>query len=162
AIEQHVALLALAFAPDGRSFVAGGNDGGIRLWETATRKERRLRAHRPGVFALASSPAGQLLAPARPEDETRRLCATAPRKEVRRIRRHGTGGAHTLSFSPDGKTLALGGDTVQLWDVATGRDIRPFAGHEGAVAAAALAPDGKGVFLAGDDPVIRLWDAATG
>src|SRR5262249_55561030 len=152
AIEQHVALLALAFAPDGRSFVAGGNDGAIRLWGTAAGKERRFPAHRPGGFVLAYSPHGQLLAPPRHADGSVRFWDPATGKEVRQIRRHGTGGVHTLSFSPDGKTLALGGNTVQLWDVATGRDIRPFAGHEGAVAAAALAADGKSVFLAGDDP----------
>ena len=39
----------------------------------------------------------------------------------------------SLTFSPDGKTLASGDNrgSICLWDVATGRQLHEFTGHEG-------------------------------
>ena len=37
----------------------------------------------------------------------------------------------SVSFSPDGQTLASGSldDTVRLWDVSSGRQLRSLTGH---------------------------------
>src|SRR5262249_57297429 len=51
---------------------------------------------------------------------------------------------HT-TFSPDGRYYLAGGDnrTLRLYEVATGRLVREFAGHEGWAAPAVFTPDGK-------------------
>jgi WD40 repeat protein len=55
----------IAFAPDGKSLVSGGDDATVRLWELATGEERHVfRGHQAGVTAVAFSPDGDTIASA--------------------------------------------------------------------------------------------------
>jgi WD40 repeat protein len=70
----------------------------------------------------------------------------------------------SVAFSPDGK-LALSGskdNTLKLWDVQTGKEIRTFNGHDREVESVAFSPDGKFILSGGGDGTLRLWDVQTG
>jgi WD40 repeat protein len=79
-------------------------------------------------------------------------------------------GVTTVAFAPDGATLATGtggpnghAGAVRLWDVATGKEIRPFAAHPGGVTTIAVSRDGKLVATcSSSDKAVRLWDVASG
>jgi WD40 repeat protein len=73
-------------------------------------------------------------------------------------------GVLSISSSPDGKTIASGsGDnTIKLWDVATGKEIRTLRGHQAAVLGISSSPDGKTIASGSYDNTIKLWDVATG
>jgi WD40 repeat protein len=50
------------FTADGKTLITASGDGLVRLWDTASAKERRrLAGHRYGVLSLALSPDGKTL-----------------------------------------------------------------------------------------------------
>ncbi|HEY9602254.1 MAG TPA: TIR domain-containing protein, partial [Allocoleopsis sp.] len=71
---------------------------------------------------------------------------------------------NSVSFSPDGKTIASASDdnTIKLWDVATGKAITTLKGHSDRVNSVSFSPDGKRIASASADNTIKLWDVATG
>jgi WD40 repeat protein len=122
---------------DGRTVAArGGNDApdasdiSVRLWETATGKERcRLRGVRL-PYAAAFAPDGRTVATAGADGEVF-IWEAATGKELRRLAGH-LGGVVALAYSPDGKVLVSGGmdATVLFWDAEALQPARPRPGTD--------------------------------
>ena len=71
---------------------------------------------------------------------------------------------NTLEISHDGKTLVSGSadQTIKVWDLATGTELKTLIGHTSFVNTLAIAHDDKTLASGGADLTIRLWDLATG
>ena len=77
-----------------------------------------------------------------------------------------------MSFSRDGRRLLSGGfdQTVRLWDVASGKELRRLLGHKDGVTSVAFSSDGRrGVSGGGNygrngavDSTVRVWDLESG
>jgi WD40 repeat protein/serine/threonine protein kinase len=170
------AVTSLAFQADGKALVSGSADGTAKVWELGATDGPRvsLGGDRSGVLSVAYSPDGQWLAAAGGvaklwEVRTGRLVHVLPGHSIFRV-----------AFSPDGKTMATGGgDTgIELWDVATGRELRTFKGRpddgvEYHISVGSLAFSSDGTLLAAGfgspmvsggqdyDQVVKVWEVAT-
>ncbi|MBP5973083.1 hypothetical protein HW132_10135 [Brasilonema sp. CT11] len=84
-------------------------------------------------------------------------------REYNRLENH-TDKVLSVSFSPDGKTLASASadHTIKLWDVATGKQKTTLTGHSDVVYSVSFSLDGKTLGSASADHTIKLWDVATG
>jgi WD40 repeat protein len=71
---------------------------------------------------------------------------------------------YELAMAPDGRTLAVAGDSLTLWSLLGDKVIsrgRPLRGHTGAATGLAFAPDGSALFSAGDRTLIS-WSLDAG
>jgi WD40 repeat protein len=164
-------VLGVAFSPDGKLLVSGGDDGQIRLWDVEARKEvRRLEAPADRWGQFVFSPDGRRLAAAsvaagQEAHNSPRVFDVATGKEVVKLDEPLT--EATLAFSPDGRTLAVAGgyrdQTVRLADATTGKIRGRCEGHTKGVWSLAFSPDGRYLATGGyeRDDLVRLWEVAT-
>ena len=139
------------------------------LFGQARSRERLvINAGQAGVWALAISPDGRLLATGMVDGKVRlwALPSGAPMGTL-----DGTGLTYCLAFSPDGTLLAAttDGPDVRIWDVAT-RTLRARLGpHALPSIAVAFSPDGATLISTAGFPYgvdvpaeLILWDVASG
>ncbi|MBY0231297.1 MAG: hypothetical protein K2W96_18600 [Gemmataceae bacterium] len=71
---------------------------------------------------------------------------------------HAVDGPRQLAWSPDGRTLAVGGSDGRVALLPVGR----WAAHAGPVSALAWTPDGRGLLSGGSDGRVSFFDAGAG
>jgi WD40 repeat protein len=159
----------IRFSPDGRWVVTDGLSG-CSIWDARTGTEQRhddlnLRTViRPGHFQWHSlrqalfSDEGRLLYYSTSEGHI--VVVGVSSGTIQASWKGHEGGAWGLTLSPDGRTLASGGEDrmIRLWETATGRELARWEAHDSGVTALAFSPDGKTLASGGGDGTLKLWD----
>jgi hypothetical protein len=156
-------LLAVTFAPDGRTLATGDAEGLVHLWDLRTGDEvRRLEGHLRAVRALAFTPDGKRLISGG-DDGAVRVWDPEAGRQLHLLAGHPEG-VRALACSRDGHTLASagGGRIIRFWDVRTGEKVRPLQVQGPGTYALAFSPDGKRLASGGADRTVRLWDVPAG
>jgi WD40 repeat protein len=180
-LEQPVSAGALS--PDGK-YVAAGSAAGVSLFERATGKRlAQVGELAPApVMLLQFAPAGNILAVASVSNITLVEVPSGKVLHQLEVNEENFKRAQGLSFSADGKTVAVGmygaGSNKRakafVWDVASGKSLGEVEVAQNNGCSTALSPDGKTLATWGrhvarmvdedETPVhtIQLWEVATG
>ena len=106
-------------AYDGRAgrVAVGSGDGTVTIWDEKSGEAVHTLRHDRGVWALAFSPDGRLLA-AGEDAGTVRLWNVADWRKLKKFPGH-SGIVFSLAFNPEGTRLVSGSwdGTAQVWDV---------------------------------------------
>ncbi len=202
-------VIALTFSSDGATLASGDAGSIVRLWvgNTGQHLDTRLLSNEVlgnPVRAVTFAPDGVTLASGEGSSYWRshytsseflywwtqsnlysgltRLWNAHTRERHATIYGH-KAFVYTVAFSPDGSTLASGGESkslkphywanvttysvvhthsLQLWDTHTRKHLANLKGHSENVSCAVFSPDGKILASGSWDDTIRLWNPATG
>jgi WD40 repeat protein len=135
AVDQHRPLRAITFAPDGKRLALAVGPNTVAVCDHVGRELGRFE-----VTGRKQGMAGHGLVLGNPGDFYYRV--------------------EGLAFTPDGKWIVSHAEdlSVRVWEVATGRQVRRFDGHNTGVAQVAVAPDGRSAFSSGADGFVYQWD----
>ncbi len=164
----------VVFSKDGKQLISCGRDGEVRTWKVATGElVRRIhldcKVQEASFKETALSSDGAMAALAS-DKQTVYLYETATGKECGRFSIHSYNCDPFLTFSPNGKTLAVQEGSSQelwyitrLWDVAESKKRQEVSDPgKSRLTEIAFTPDGKrlaGVTVLG---TLLVWDATTG
>jgi WD40 repeat protein len=140
-------VLRVAMSPNGKLLASTGEEGAVKLWDTATWQLRHPYGQFPGpVTALAFSPDGKTLATG---STARRPLATFS------VNRFGIKGNNTTEVATP--------YDLRLWDASSAQELLPPPGdqHGEGVQSLAITPHGNQLVTGSKGGAIARWDLAT-
>ena len=164
------AVRGLAVSDDGKMLASAGDDNAVQLWNAADGKPiRKLIGPTDWLLAVAFSRDGKFVA-AGGQDGKLWLWETATGRKVFDVPSSPPvpKGAPAvmpnvvtaLAFSPDGKTIALGGSDAKLYfhQATDGKLLRTGNGHTHTLTGLVFHPAGQLVVSSSKDRSVRMWN----
>jgi WD40 repeat protein len=172
-LETKIAVRGIDLSADGKMLATVGDDKDVSLWELPSGKPikklpdstdwlQTVRFTTDGKQLAAAGHDGKLraweVASGRKLFEVLGQATPAPKAVVE------TNVMTSLAWSPDGKTLAVGGQDakIHLFQGNDGKYIRTLGGHTGTVTALNFHPNGQLMLSTSKDRTVRIWNPQAG
>jgi WD40 repeat protein len=181
--ETHPALTAaghdapvrcVAWSPDGKRIVSGGENKHVHVWDPATGQHVIRISPDASASSLVFTPSGEFVLTAWEWAPTIRVREAATGKEVKTLDT-GMSAVRSLTLTPDGKqVIAVGSkktaenkgrngpEAIQFWDIESGAKLRELPGPSNRTGAITFAAGGS-LLIAGDgEGAVHVLTTETG
>lgn len=164
---------SVEFSPNGEAIAAGDGRGGLKIWDakrgrllhtcpTSDPKAAQVNTDRlitsitfipnsTKFFACAATMGNTYGDAVHLWDTQTGEASAAPKM-----------GGRPIVLSPDGKTFAAGGKTIQLYEIPSGNKLHRLTGHMKKIQAIAFSQKGGFVYGGGSYGTLNIWDTAKG
>lgn len=153
----------VAFSPDDQTFLSGGADGTLILWNTTTGAViHRIKDDLiPGYIKAAFSPDGHT-AIYGGDNGMLGVLDTATGEVIRRFKGH-NGWIATVGFSSDGQPYSCGQDGVLVvWDMETDTAVHRFTGPTDVMTDCVFSSDDSMAVAGFQNGTLMIWDVSSG
>ncbi|KAJ9090356.1 U3 snoRNP protein [Entomophthora muscae] len=155
-------LNTMAYSPDAQNIATGGQDGKVKLWNTASGFCFVTFADHTGpVTAVEFAKNGQIVLSAS-RDGTVRAFDLLRYRNFRTFTTPEPVQFSSLAVDPSGELVCAGStDTFEVfvWSMQTGKLLEVLAGHTGPISCMAFSPTDNLVATGSWDKTVRIWDA---
>jgi WD40 repeat protein len=175
--EQPSRINSVAFSPDGSTLATAGAEGIVRLWNPLTGQVKRsIAAFTNDIEYVAFSPDGRKLIvrvtdqqPVTYDLSTGKTAAFTPEPMdplSKQMLQNGyllRGAGSKIRFSPDGKSVAVGHGSLQVWEADTHQLKAALFGEQAlAITGMTYSPDGEHLAVTTLDGDVYAWDLRSG
>jgi tricorn protease-like protein len=159
-------VVSVAFLDEGKTLVAGSNDGEVRLWDLEPPPKRKSvipPGRKDGVTDIAIAPDGKSYVTVNHGGAVQIMdIATKQEKAVLSGSEQAGPALWAVAYRSDGKTIATahGNDVVKLWDVPTEKLRATLHKQTGQVTSLAFSRDGNLLASGAGDTTVVIWNVA--
>jgi WD40 repeat protein/transcriptional regulator with XRE-family HTH domain len=160
----------LTFTPDGKYLITTSADATMKIWDVVTGDILRDFTDFTGlVDTVAFSLDGTRFAFT--SEDGLRVFSFDVADDIVTLTDHeifALPGGASVTFSPDGMQLAAAsgsataGNSIKVWDAATGQELLTLAGHTSWVMGIGFSPDGKSLASTSLDGTVKVWSLSPG
>ena len=174
-IPQIAEINSVDFSPNGRYLVSGGDDGLVRFYDPRNGKlVRTLTGFTDSITDLRfSADSSQIVITVKDQPAQVYDLATGkfaplispkatPDPFLIALHQQGYADGNSVLFCPDGSSLAIGSQSIQLWDIKNQQVIASLENLSGILLGVTFSPDGKKIAGITQSGEILIWNASSG